>query len=166
MKNKENKYDSANLVRLGSESRELDSTVKKIVNLYNGIKENFEDTFEKAKKIGEILSQEKEKIEHGKFTEWVENNLPFGIRQAQKYMKIHENKQTIEESKSELEFAFQSVNGIVKSISKPKEKEINPEPTKEPSKKTKIQMLLDEIAELERELKAKKVELNRLTGKQ
>ena len=40
--------------------------------------------------VGEVLSQVKGTLKHGKFRHWVEAELPFTIRTAQKYMAIHE----------------------------------------------------------------------------
>ncbi|MCK5344426.1 MAG: DUF3102 domain-containing protein [Candidatus Heimdallarchaeota archaeon] len=49
-------------------------------------------TLELAISIGEMLSTTKEEIGHGKFTPWVQENLPFSIRTAQKYMNVFSKK--------------------------------------------------------------------------
>ena len=42
-----------------------------------------------AIKIGELLVLQKEKLEHGNFTDWINTNLPFSDRTARNYMRIY-----------------------------------------------------------------------------
>ncbi len=49
-------------------------------------------SLELAISIGEMLNQTKEESKHGQFTIWVQANLPFSIRTAQKYMSIFAKK--------------------------------------------------------------------------
>lgn len=46
---------------------------------------------ERARRCGELLTEAKAKVEHGQWLPWIEANLAFGARQAQKYMKLAEN---------------------------------------------------------------------------
>lgn len=46
--------------------------------------------------VGELLTQAKAKIEHGGWESWVSANLPFGIRQAQRYMRLYERRDELE----------------------------------------------------------------------
>ncbi len=43
---------------------------------------------DKAIRIGELLSAQKEELGHGAFIPWVETSLPFDIRSAQRYMSV------------------------------------------------------------------------------
>lgn len=38
--------------------------------------------------IGERLAEQKEAMDHGEFTPWIEANLPFTVRTAQNYLKL------------------------------------------------------------------------------
>ena len=46
-------------------------------------------SMEKAIRIGELLTQQKEKSGHGYFTKWVCRRLPFTDRTARNYMKVY-----------------------------------------------------------------------------
>jgi hypothetical protein len=50
---------------------------------------------DKAIEAGGILHDVKAALPHGDFIEWVETNAGFNIRTAQRYMKIHENREQI-----------------------------------------------------------------------
>jgi hypothetical protein len=54
----------------------------------------------KAIEAGGILYEVKASLPHGEFTSWVEGNAGFNIRTAQRYMKIHENRDQINDSVS------------------------------------------------------------------
>jgi len=47
----------------------------------------------KVLRIGDLLVQQKQKLPHGHFTKWIEENLPFTTRTAQNYMKVFLNKE-------------------------------------------------------------------------
>lgn len=53
-------------------------------------------TLHLAIEVGEMLTEQKENFEHGEFTPWLQENLPFSIRTAQKYMSIYSNKDKFE----------------------------------------------------------------------
>jgi hypothetical protein len=46
--------------------------------------------------IGEMLAIQKEELPSGAFTSWVDENLPFSVRTAQNYMKLHKNREALE----------------------------------------------------------------------
>lgn len=52
------------------------------------IKDALELATQGAFRIGSLLLQSKSLLEHGEWTEWVDQKLPFGIRSAQMYMAI------------------------------------------------------------------------------
>ncbi len=47
---------------------------------------------DKAIEAGGILHEVKAKLPHGDFSAWIETNTGFNIRTAQRYMKIHDNR--------------------------------------------------------------------------
>lgn len=49
-------------------------------------------TLELAISIGDMLTDTKLEIGHGQFTPWIQENLPFSIRTAQKYMSVFSKK--------------------------------------------------------------------------
>ena len=72
---------------------EIDKTqIEKLNGLHSEILDSMRSTVYKAVEAGEILQQVKETLPHGEFTQWVENNVTFDIRTAQRYMKAHDNR--------------------------------------------------------------------------
>lgn len=59
-----------------------------IVKLHSGIITAARRSVQDAIKIGQILSEQKERMEHGKFLKWIEP-LPFDERTARRYMAIY-----------------------------------------------------------------------------
>lgn len=66
---------------------------------------------QKAIKIGELLTQQKEYVGHGNFLSWIENNLDISDKTAEKYMKISDHRNKIELS-SNLQEAYQQIETI------------------------------------------------------
>ena len=77
----------------------FDKPEKEINKLHEEIKEAVIDAantyVRKAIQIGEKLFQVKENSEHGKFKEWVKENLKFSYMNATRYMKIYTHKEEI-----------------------------------------------------------------------
>ena len=69
-----------------------DSTKKKIEKLHYDILTNQLKGFEKAVELGAILSEIKDKLPHGKFIPWIEENFKtIKMRTVQYYMKFYHN---------------------------------------------------------------------------
>lgn len=83
------------LVTTGKLSKERDNTIKEIEVLHFQFLENARNHLLLAKQIGERLEEKKTTVKHGEWEAWVEANLPFKIRTAQYYMKIHKNWNTL-----------------------------------------------------------------------
>jgi hypothetical protein len=49
-------------------------------------------TIQRAMRIGELLSQMKSKLRHGEWLPWLEANVAFDARTAQRYVKVYENR--------------------------------------------------------------------------
>ncbi|WP_028973290.1 hypothetical protein [Spirochaeta cellobiosiphila] len=108
------------------ESRKYDSPEDEIINLYNEIEERFtkaaQDSMSNIFRIGEIIFDQKKVLPHGEFTPWVNDNLPFGVRQAQRYILAYLNKDQYNPS---LELNLKSFLALLKTkdsnkIDKPK----------------------------------------------
>lgn len=65
------------------------SWIDEIRKLHNEIWSSLKSSLEKAIRIGQILNEQKENLEHGKFTAWVKDNLPFTDRTARNYMRLY-----------------------------------------------------------------------------
>lgn len=59
---------------------------RELIGLHNVLKM----TIQKAIRIGELLTEQKDFVGHGKFIEWVESNLNIGRTQAWRFMKVFE----------------------------------------------------------------------------
>jgi len=51
----------------------------------------------RALKCGELLTVQKEKLEHGEWIPWIKENLVFNERQAQKYMQLYNQRKEVKE---------------------------------------------------------------------
>ncbi len=60
-----------------------------IVGLHNQVENAMARSLQNALRIGEILTQQKSKLNHGQFVPWIAENLPFGDRTARNYMLLH-----------------------------------------------------------------------------
>lgn len=74
----------------------IPSAVSEINRLHaeiQGAWQTFGRTYvEKALRIGELLVEQKSKLEHGDWMNWAKNNLEFSHHSATNYMRIHENR--------------------------------------------------------------------------
>jgi hypothetical protein len=66
--------------------------------LHKEIKEAMETAFQKALRLGELLTCVKATLPHGEYIKWVEKNCNFSIRATQRYMKLHEDKEKLLEN--------------------------------------------------------------------
>lgn len=70
---------------------EKDSSAE-IIQLHNSITNNLKRSLSDALKIGQLLLEQKKKLKHGDFTEWIKVNLPFSDRTARNYINLHQNR--------------------------------------------------------------------------
>ena len=59
-----------------------------IVRLHAEVTGVLRRTWQKVLHIGELLAQQKARLPHGEFTEWVQEHLPFTPRTARNYMRV------------------------------------------------------------------------------
>jgi hypothetical protein len=69
--------------------------VQEIRKLHGEIAESLQMTVAKAIRIGELLAEQKAKLDHGEWTPWIEANLPFSYRSARRYITFFENRDQI-----------------------------------------------------------------------
>lgn len=83
------------------------SRIKEIVSLHSEVVGLLESSLRKAIRIGELLSGQKAKLEHGDFGTWIKANLPFTDRTARSYMNCWRNRKLLKtESISDLSSAY------------------------------------------------------------
>ncbi|WP_061232527.1 DUF3102 domain-containing protein [Leptospira noguchii] len=99
----------------------LDNIATELNRLHQSILTAGKNMVRFAIEAGEILTKKKDELEHGEFIPWVENNLNFKIRTAQRYMRIYEKRDQINASMlTHLEDAYKLIAGPVAE-----EKELN-----------------------------------------
>ena len=69
----------------------------------------------RAIRIGELLTEVKAEVAHGEWIPWVEENLVFGQREAQRYMRVAANATRVSH--------FDSLREAVSLLAEPKEEE-------------------------------------------
>ncbi len=66
--------------------------IDEITSLHNDILGYYKRSLNNGIRIGELLLEQKKKLNHGEFTKWVDANLPFTDRTARNYMKVYNNR--------------------------------------------------------------------------
>lgn len=91
--------------------------IEEITILHTEIKKDLASTLQKAIRIGELLCEQKNRLEHGQFTSWIKDNLPFTDRTARNYMRLyHERDKLKTENVSVLNEAYSALTGKEKSF--------------------------------------------------
>lgn len=70
-----------------------------IVRLHDQITSALRTSLAHAIRIGELLTEHKARLEHGQFTDWAKQHLPFTLRTAQNYMRVYRERETIKNEK-------------------------------------------------------------------
>lgn len=71
------------------------NTAKKINELHDSLMGQLKRTIETAIEIGQLLTEKKAELKHGEFGQWIQDNLVFTDRTAQRYIKLFENKEKV-----------------------------------------------------------------------
>ena len=86
------------------------SNTDRIATLHAEVVSAVRSSLEKAIEIGELLEAEKANVAHGEWSKWIEENVPFDIRTAQRYMKANANRDRIKyDSVSLLTEAYRAI---------------------------------------------------------
>lgn len=93
---------------------------KEIIELHNNIIQSTRRTVQDAIRIGEIISQEKESLEHGQFLPWVET-LPFTRVTANQYSRLYQYRNKCKNA-LHLQDAYKQIESI-EAVEKRKEDE-------------------------------------------
>ncbi len=82
-----------------------------VVRLHSEITTALAHSFDNAIRIGELLTEQKAKLEHGQFLPWVKENLPFSDRTARNYMTLHSRRDELKLANvSDLSAAYQMLS--------------------------------------------------------
>jgi len=80
---------------------------QEIVTLHQEIVGHLRQSLDKAIRIGQLLTEQKDSLKHGEFTPWLRANVPFTDRTARNYMRLYREKDRIKtESISDLNGAY------------------------------------------------------------
>ena len=77
--------------------RPLYVLAEEINEAYGEIFESYRSALQHAFIVGELLNEAKEQFEHGDWTPWIEQNLRFDPRTAQRYMQLALNRDQLEQ---------------------------------------------------------------------
>jgi len=72
------------------EIKDSKAVVTEIKEIHFTLEGYYEKSVAGAIRIGELLTQIKAELPHGQFTGWIEENLPFTVRTAQRFTKIYQ----------------------------------------------------------------------------
>ena len=77
------------------------------MQLHNQIIADLKRSLDSAIRIGELLTEQKENLNHGEFGPWIKSNLPFTDRTAQNYMRLYRERDRLKtETVSDLKSAY------------------------------------------------------------
>ncbi len=72
------------------------TTEQRINSLHESLKALMQRGIEQALEIGRLLTEKKSKLKHGELGPWIQANLIFSVRTAQRYINLFENRSKIE----------------------------------------------------------------------
>jgi hypothetical protein len=110
-------YNSINTINNGAIGMLPQETAKNRINdLHRSIIGTVRKTLNDAIEAGRLLSDVKANLKHGEFVGWIEKNLDFDIRTAQRYMFAYKHRDEIQknDSVSYLSDAYKIVNENIK----------------------------------------------------
>jgi hypothetical protein len=89
---------------------DLQNVTQQIVKLHSGIENSMRRSVADAIEIGRLISEEKEKLQHGQFLPWL-STLPFNERTSQRYIRLNEYRDKCD-SVSDLQEAYKQVESL------------------------------------------------------
>lgn len=99
-----------------AQKRDDKSRIEEIYSLHKEIVGNLKSALENAVRIGELLTEQKKILAHGKFMEWVKANLPFNHRTADRYMSVYRHR---DELKMDNVTNLSNAYGFLKQLTRP-----------------------------------------------
>jgi Protein of unknown function (DUF3102) len=103
-----------------SPAQEINRLHAELNQTYDELLKVSKTTTEKAIRIGDLLIQQKAKLEHGDWLLWLETNVDFTPRTAQNYIRLHEERQEFKyETLSHLTAVYQPFTDNTEADPKP-----------------------------------------------
>ncbi len=117
-----------------------DEQVIQFVNeSHRAVRDSLGDNLFKRKQIGDALAEMRERVQHGHWLAWVEENCEFAKRQAQNYLKISECWEALQEKLAKahptalLKLEDSGMDAALRLLRKPKKKKKPKRPESEES---------------------------------
>jgi hypothetical protein len=77
-------------------SMHLDKTrIQEIVRLHSEVAAHLKQSLDKAVRIGQLLTEQKQALGHGEFIPWLKANVPFTDRTARNYMRLYRERERL-----------------------------------------------------------------------
>lgn len=93
------------------------SKIDQINKMHRDNENHAQKMIHNAIQIGQLLSEQKESLEHGEWIPWVKDNLCFDARQAQRYMRAYQNRDKIDTT------SMTHLSQAMQQLSEPRKKE-------------------------------------------
>lgn len=81
------------------------------------IRKRMPQLIERYVTLGRLINKAKKEVAHGQWDRWIQDNLPFSIRQSQKYVRVFKNRKKLidaaSNTNSEIRF---SIDSLLKSL--------------------------------------------------
>lgn len=90
------------------------SRIEEISTLHSANETDVATMMKRVIRIGELLFEQKSSMKHGEWIPWVELNLPFDRTQASRYMKVHKERDRLNDEST------QHLTGAIASLISPK----------------------------------------------
>lgn len=103
------------------ETEHLDALVGKINGAHDRVETAFLSCVKYAQEAGRLLLEVKDKLEHGKFEDWVEANCKFSARTARVYLRLANELPKLDEVNRQ-RAADLSLRGVLRLLANPKVK--------------------------------------------
>ena len=83
-----------NMNEVEKKQAEEKDVIAELIVLHSRIESHLRQTVPDIIRSGELLTQQKEKVGHGKFIQWISDNLPYSDRTARNWMRIYRKRDT------------------------------------------------------------------------
>ena len=93
------------------DTHHIEPVEDKISRLHGEIVGHLKQSLISAIQIGQLLTEQKQKLKHGEFGKWIKTNLPFTNRTARNYVRLYLERDRLKtETVSDLKSAYRLLN--------------------------------------------------------
>jgi len=101
--------------------------IQDIVRLHSEVAAHLKQSLEKAIRIGQLLTEQKQALGHGEFIPWLKANIPFTDRTARNYMRLYRERDRL---KTETVSDFKGAYALLAQV-REEESELDPDAWRE-----------------------------------